>query len=185
MSNSVRIDINRRTQRVALIGMLCAVAVVGRIGMTFLPNVQPVTAILILTAVFVGVLDSLCSAVVIVVATNLYMGMGMWTFTQISAWSVIVLISWLIFRKKHNRYLLLAWSLLCGYLYGAAISTVSYNIMSMGGANQGYVLYWLSGLPLDTYHALGNAVFVWFLYPLFSRFIGRGDRGGGKTKFGE
>jgi len=80
-------------RRIAADGMLCAAAIVGRIALTALPNVQPVTVILILIASYIGIWDAIISAVVIVLVTNLYMGMGIWTIYQIITWAAIAVIS--------------------------------------------------------------------------------------------
>ena len=158
-------------RRIAADGMLCAVAIVGRIALTALPNVQPVTVILILMAAYIGTWDAVISSVVIALVTNLYMGMGIWSIYQIIAWGVIALVSGLLFRKNHNQFLMLCWAILCGFFFGAVISIMSCRTV-YAGANVGtYLAYWLSGLLFDGYHALGNALFIWFLQPLFDRLL--------------
>lgn len=162
---------SQRIQRLAIDGMLCAVAIVGRIALTVLPNIQPVTAILILMAAYIGAWDAVLSAAVIVLVTNLYMGMGIWSVYQIVAWSAIALISYFMFRKKQNQWLMLGWAVLSGFIYGAVISVMSCRMLYAGGGAGTYVAYWLSGLLHDGYHAIGNAVFIWFLQPLFERIF--------------
>jgi len=156
-------------QRIAVDGMLCAVAIVGRIALTALPNVQPVTVILILMAIYIGTWDAVISAGVIVLVTNLYMGMGLWTVYQIIAWGIIALVSGLLFKKHHNPFLMLGWAILCGFFYGAVISVMSCRTIYAGPNAGTYLAYWLSGLLYDGYHAVGNALFIWFLQPLFER----------------
>ncbi|MBE6764296.1 MAG: ECF transporter S component [Ruminococcaceae bacterium] len=159
-----------RIRRIAIDGMLCAVAVVGRIALGALPNIQPVTAIIILMAIYIGIWDSVVSSVVVVIVTNAYLGFGIWTVYQIIAWAAIGVVSGLLFRKHHHPLVMLGWAALCGFLYGAVISIFSWNAISTGAA-AGYVAYWLSGLLFDGYHAAGNAVFIWFLQPLFEKLV--------------
>lgn len=156
-------------RRLAVDGMLCAAAIVGRIALGALPNVQPVTAILILMAVYIGIWDSTVSAVVITLVTNAYMGLGAWSLYQMAAWAAIAVISGLLFKKHHHPVVMLIWAVFCGFAYGAAVSVFSWNTLSTGTGAGGYAAYWLSGLLFDGYHALGNAVFIWLLQPLFEK----------------
>lgn len=161
----------KEIQRIAADGMLCAVAIVGRIALTALPNVQPVTVILILMAVYIGLWDAAVSSFVIVLVTNLYLGMGIWSVYQIITWCAIAVISGLLFRKKHGQFLMLGWAVLCGFIYGAVISVMSCRTIYTGAAAGTYLAYWLSGLLFDGYHAVGNALFMWFLQPVFERLV--------------
>ncbi len=160
-----------RIRRIAADGMLCAAAIVGRIALNALPNVQPVTVILILMAAYIGTWDAVISSFVIVIVTNLYLGMGIWSVYQIIAWAVIALVSGLLFRKKRRQFLMLGWAVFCGFFYGAVISVFSCRTIYAGPSAGTYLAYWLSGLLFDGYHAIGNALFIWFLQPLFDRLM--------------
>lgn len=155
---------------ITVIAMLCALAVAGRIVLSSVPNVQPVTAILILTAIYIGTADAVMSSFVIVITTNLILSHGIWSLYQFFAWAIIGIISGILFKKVKNPYLIIIWAFIAGYFYGAFVSVFSYKtFINYGGG--GYVAYWISGLPCDTYHAFGNAVFVWFLYPIFNKLF--------------
>lgn len=165
-----RLDIHEnRVHRAALLGMLCALGIVSRIAMSALPNIQPVTAIIILTAAYIGMLDAAMLTAGIVLATNMYLGMGMWTLWQLLAWCVIALVSRLLFARRKNAWGLLVWAIASGYIYSAVISAGTFSMTFAGGQVGGYLTYWLSGLLFDSYHAVGNGVFIWFLLPLFKR----------------
>lgn len=158
-------------RRIALDGMLCALAIVGRWALGALPNVQPVTVILILMAIYVGLWDSVASAVVIVTVTNMIMGIGVWSLYQMLVWAAIAVLSGLLFKKRHHPIVMLIWSALMGYVYGFAVSLFSYRTFATNGGTGGFLVYWISGLGVDSLHALGNAVFVWFLQPLFEKIV--------------
>src|SRR5699024_10562755 len=49
--------------------------------------------------------------------------------------------------------------------YGFIISLTTYHVTGQ------FIPYYLLGLPFDTNHAFGNAVFVTLLYPIISRFF--------------
>lgn len=150
--------------------MLCAAAVVGRLALSFIPNVQPVTAIVILMGVYIGIWDAAVASVVVVIVTNLILGTGIWSVWQMIVWAAIGILSGILFRKCKNPILMLIWAVAMGYVYGAVISIWSWDVLT--ASSGGYIAYWISGLPYDTYHALGNGVFIWFLQPVFAKFTG-------------
>jgi len=158
-------------RRLAVDGMLCAAAIVGRIALSALPNVQPVTAIIILMAVYIGTWDAAVSAVVIVLITNLILGMGIWSLYQIAAWVLIALLSAALLKKWHPPAALLIWAIVCGFGYGAFVSIFSWRMINTGAAAASYTAYWLAGLLADAYHAVGNGVFIWFLIPVFEKIL--------------
>ena len=165
---------NSPVMRIARIAMLSALGIVGRIAMTGFPNVQPVTALLILSAIFWNPLEALTADVVVVVVTNFVIGMGIWSVSvwQMVSWGVIAVLSWLIFRltnlyqkKTIANVLIPIWGFLAGFGYGAVVSIFSYSMF----ANRGYVAYWIIGLPFDLYHAIGNFIFCAALLPVFNK----------------
>ncbi len=158
-------------RRIALDGMLCALAVVGRWALGALPNIQPVTVILILMAIYIGIWDSVASAVVIVTVTNMIMGVGIWSIYQMLVWAVIGAVSGVLFKKHHHPLVMLVWSTAMGFVYGFLVSLFAYRSFVTNGGTGGLIAYWLSGLTFDGFHALGNAVFVWFLQPVFAKLM--------------
>ncbi len=158
-------------RRIALDGMLCALAIVGRWALGALPNIQPVTVILILMAVYIGLWDSAASAVVVVTVTNMIMGIGIWSLYQMFVWAVIAVVSGILLKKHHHPLVMLLWSAAMGFVYGFAISLFSYRTFAANGGTSGFIAYWISGLTFDGFHALGNAVFVWFLQPVFEKLL--------------
>ncbi|WP_339146539.1 ECF transporter S component [Sutcliffiella sp. BMC8] len=156
------------TKKIALLGMLIALCVVGRIAFASVPNVQPVTAIIIICAFWMGPLSGVILAVGTTFATNLVLGTGLWTFTQIFAWSVIGLVSGAlgIWFKKVPVFILSLYAGLCGLFFGLVLSIQN---MVVGGFP--FLPYYLAGLPFDINHAIGNVVFFIVLYPILSRLL--------------
>ncbi|WP_404452884.1 ECF transporter S component [Virgibacillus necropolis] len=161
------------TYKLTLLALLAALAVVGRYAFAFIPNVQPVTAIIIICGLFLGPLAAMILAVLTTFLTNMFLGMGIWTIWQIVAWALIGLISGLIgkYRKKHSIILLTVYAVFCGYLYGFILSLTTYTIAGE------FLPYYLLSLPFDTAHAIGNGVFMVLLYPIISYFFKKYAKG--------
>ncbi|GGP10421.1 ECF transporter S component [Oceanobacillus neutriphilus] len=150
------------TYKLTLIALLAALAVVGRYAFQFLPNVQPITAIIILTGIFLGPVSSVILSILVVFLSNMLLGMGIWTIWQIISWCLIGLTAGIIgiTWKKVPFLFIILFAVFSGYFYGFIISLTTYQITGH------FWPYYLAGLPFDTAHAIGNGVFILLLYPL-------------------
>ncbi|QFT89448.1 hypothetical protein FIU87_12385 [Bacillus sp. THAF10] len=156
------------TKKIALLGMLIALCVVGRIAFASIPNVQPVTAIIIICSFWMGPFAGVVLAAGTTFASNLVLGSGMWTLTQIFAWSAIGLMSGMLglWKRKIPVFLLSIFAGACGLLFG-----VVFAIQNMVVGNAPFLPYYLAGLPFDINHAVGNVVFFIVLYPILSKLL--------------
>ena len=68
------------TYRLTLLALLATIAIIGRNVLTFLPNIQPVTTIVIITTCLLGLIDAFLLIMVIVIVSNMYLGFGIWAF---------------------------------------------------------------------------------------------------------
>lgn len=161
------------TYKLTLLALLAALAIVGRIAVSPIPNVQPVTSILIIAGVFLGPISAFLLAILITFLSNIVLGMGIWTIWQIMSWGIIGVLSGLIgkFFKRTPLFLLIIFSIFCGYLYGFIISLTTYQISGKFWA------YYIAGLPFDTNHAVGNAIFIILLYPTIAYFFKKYAKG--------
>lgn len=155
------------TYKLTLIAIFAALAVVGRYAFAFIPNVQPVTAIIIICGVLIGPGAAIILSLLVTFLSNMLLGMGIWTVWQIISWALIGLLAGMIgkyVKKIHIIYLTL-FGILSGYLYGFIISLVTYQ------ATGKFWPYYFLGLPFDTYHAIGNGIFILLLYPLIKYLL--------------
>ena len=156
--------------RLCVTAMLCALGVVGRIALWSVPNVQPVTVLIILITIYISLPYGLVSALVMACVTNMFMGsLGIWTLYQSFAWICAALIAWLLFRKKQNYILMVAYAFLAGFIYGFIVDAISWRIFVQYNSAATFWAYKVTSLPYDLYHSLGNAVFMYFLDPLFGK----------------
>ncbi|WNB93685.1 ECF transporter S component [Bacillus sp. NEB1478] len=160
--NSTYINMNKLTlRRMTLLALLTALLTVGRISFAIIPNVQPNTAILIIASFVLGPIQGLILAILSTITTNLYLGHGLWSIGQMVAWGLIAIMSGLLGKYRHKTpwWILSLYSGFCGFLFGFIISLI------MGGiVVQKFWPYYLSGLPFDFNHAIGNVIFFIVLY---------------------
>ncbi|WP_192987915.1 ECF transporter S component [Carnobacterium mobile] len=152
-------------QRLTLLAMMTTLCQVSRLVFQFLPNVQPVTVILIILTLSLGVSDGLIVAVLSIFISNLTLGMGVWTIAQIISFVLLVLVTGVVIKPffKHLPFLIMVlYAVLMGYLYGFIISLVQAPFFGI----QNFWIYYISGLPFDTLHAIGNGGFYLILAPI-------------------
>ena len=157
-------------QRLTLLAMMTTLCQVSRLVFQFLPNVQPVTVILIILTLSLGVSDGLIVAVLSIFISNITLGMGVWTIAQIISFALLVLVTGLVIKPffKHLPFLIMVlYAVLMGYLYGFIISLVQAPFFGIPK----FWVYYISGLPFDTLHAIGNGGFYLILAPILFPLI--------------
>jgi len=158
------------TYEIAYLAMTVAASVVGRLMFQFIPNVQPMTAIFLIITMQLGIARGLIVNVLSLLVTNLYMGMGVWTISQICSFSLVILLMGLLakvpfFRKYKSLQVI--YSIFAGFLYGFVISIFDYKVYGMTS----FWPYYLAGVSFDTMHAVGNGIFYLLLAPVFNKLV--------------
>jgi hypothetical protein len=158
------------TYEIAYLALTIAACVVGRTLFQFIPNVQPMTAIFLIITYQLGISRGLLVNVLSLIITNLYMGMGIWTVSQILAFSLVVLIMGLLcsfdfFRKAF--ILQVIYSVIAGFLYGFVMASIDVKLYGMPN----FWAYYVAGLYFDFLHAIGNGGFYLILAPIFKELF--------------
>ena len=163
---------SNKVKEISLIGILAAVNIASRIYLQFLPNIKPVTSIIISVMLF-GLGFGVKLSIVTTVVSNLFLGMGTWTFFQILAWVVICLITQVLldFLKKINKepklFPMATFSFFMGYVFGIVVSLEQ---LMLGGPSL-YIVYYMAGLLFDTFHAVGNFCFYLICAPILMKVL--------------
>ena len=157
-----------KIQEISLIGILAAVNIASRIALQALPNIKPVTSIIIISVLLFGLAFGIKLTLVTTLVSNMYLGMGIWTFFQILAWIVICLLTQCMgdfYRRRNKKPSLLVmavFSLVMGYVFGLIVSLEQFVI----GGLPLFIVYYSTGLLFDTFHAVGNFFFYLIGAPL-------------------
>lgn len=160
--------------RLSLLAVMTALTAVGRLvfALPIMPNIQPMTALLVIIALNIGIIDSLVVALLSLLLTNMFLGMGPWTILQIISFAVIILLTSLIKRgyktgSLMNRIVYSIWVGFTGVIYGFVISYLNFHLYGMSN----FLVYYISGLPFDVLHAIGNVGFFLILEPVLVPII--------------
>jgi hypothetical protein len=152
------------------LSLMAAACVVGRTMFQFIPNVQPMTDIFLIITISHGFSSGLVVCLLSILATNLYMGMGIWTIPQLISYAVIIIIVGLLAKLplfKKSIWLQTSYAFSAGMIYGLVVSLGIYKILNLPQ----FLPYYLSGIPFDLAHSLGNVAFYLILAPIFMRIL--------------
>lgn len=141
-----------KTRKLILFGMLGSLTAIGQMALSFLPNVEVVTLFIILFSLIYEkeVLYIVCTFILLM---GLLHGFGLWWFGYVILWPLLSILTVILKKKLMNNYLLLAiYSGTFGALFGFFYA-IPYGIF--GGLNAG-ITYWISGIPYDVVHGVGN-----------------------------
>ena len=151
-----------------LLILLGAFAVSGRVLLDPIPNVQPVTVIVLLAGIHFGAPRAVALAAAVALCSNVLLGHGLWSLYQAVGWSAVGVAG----AALSNR-LYVDGRMAIGAL--AALATVSAFafdwIVSLSAlhslSSEVFLVYLMAGIPYDLLHAAGNVAFVaWLANPL-------------------
>lgn len=151
-------------RQIALMAMLTAMCVVLRIFKVIpIPNVQPVTDILMIVTLTLGIGSGILLAALTMFISNIYLGFGIWTIPQILAYVGCVLTIALLAKVlpiQNHFWMQLALATFLGWEYGFLVDLG----MTIFGGFPAFIAYLVSSFAFDTYHAIGNFAFYFVLY---------------------
>ena len=157
-------------RRMVIVAVMTALCIVGR----FIPLFKPVTALTILTAMYLGGEAGFLTGALAAALSNFYFGQGPWTPFQMLAWGFIGLIAgWLADPLKTHRWLLLIYGVAAGAAYSLIMDV--WNVLWYAGSLD-WSLYAASvatALPHTLLYAVSNFVFLYFLAKPFGEKMER------------
>lgn len=157
-------------RKIAFLALMTALCVVGRTMFQFIPNVQPVTDIILIMTILFSWREGLTVALLSMMITNLYLGMGPWTIAQLATYTLIVFVTAFCSRYlglKKYFWVQVVYSFFIGFLYGFLISLIQHFFFGI----KAFWPYYLAGISFDFLHALGNAGFYILLAPMIKKLF--------------
>lgn len=146
----------------ALMGVLTALLFMGQVIMSFLPNIEIISLLIILYTIFFGKRVFWMIYGFVFLEGFLY-GFGMWFFNYLYVWAVLALVV-LPLRKNHSA---IFWSILSGF-FGLSFGTLCTLPYLLAGGPAAAFSYWVSGLGFDITHCIGNVALCLVLFkPLY------------------
>lgn len=146
------------TRDIATIGVMVATIEAGKHALTFLPNVELVSLLIILYTLYFGK-KVIYAILAFVLLEGCWYGFGIWWIMYLYVWPLLALLTYL-FRKQESVWFFSILSGAFGLCFGAFCS-IPYLIF--GGVHTAFA-WWVAGIPYDIVHCISNFVLCMVLF---------------------
>lgn len=158
-------DRHGRVRRLVLSALMGALLVVGKQAMSGLPNIEPVSFLIILYTLELPRETPGAITVFLLLQGVLY-GFGLWWAMYLYVWYLLALAAWLL--RWCDRALV--WACVSG-VYGLCFGGLCAAVYLVAKTPAFALSWWLSGLPYDALHGAGNFILMLLLYQPMRRAL--------------
>ncbi len=146
------------TRRLIIVAVMVALSVAGR----FIPFFKPVTALTIITAMYLGGEAGFLVGTLSALVSNFYFGQGPWTPFQMFAWGLIGLVAGILSSPlKKSRVFLLIFGFISGMGYSLIMDV--WTVLWYNGAFNPalYITALSTAVPYTLLYSVSNVIFLW------------------------
>lgn len=158
------------SRRMVIASVMTALCVAGR----FIPFFKPITALTIITAVYLGGETGFMVGAMAALLSNFSFGQGPWTPFQMLAWGMIGLAAgYLAKQLKNSRLLMLLFGVLSGVCYSLVMDV--WTVLWYDGSFQTalYRSAVIASLPHMALYGVSNFIFLFFCAKPFGEKLER------------
>ena len=158
------------TRKLVLIAAMIALSVIGRIIFTPVPGFKPVTAMVVITAMYFGSEAGFMTGSLSALISNFCFGQGPWTPFQMFSWGILGFIAGIIARQlRENKVVLAIYGIVSGVLYSFLMDV--WTVLSADGYFNfsRYLAAVAAAAEFTVIYAVSNVIFLL----LFAKPIGK------------
>lgn len=145
-------------REIALFGVLGAMTFGAKVVMSALPNIEPVSLFVMLFAVVFG-RKCVYPIYLYVLLEILFYGLHLWSINYLYVWLILAVAAFLM-KGIRQRF---AWAMLSG-AFGLLFGILCAPVYLFSGGLSFAVSWWISGIPFDISHCVGNFVIALILF---------------------
>ena len=154
-------------REVALFGILAALTFGAKVAMSFLPNIEPVSLMVMLYAVVFG-RKGLYPIYLYVLMEILFYGIQLWNINYLYVWAILFVAA----RMMRQSTEPVAWALLSG-VFGLFFGLLCAPVYIFSGGIGFAISWWVGGIPFDLLHCAGNFVMALVLFLPLKKLLER------------
>lgn len=153
-----------KSREIAVMAVICALAVAGRAAFFMLPQFKPVAALVIIAGMTLGGGSGFIVGAVTMLVSNMLFSQGPWTPWQMFAMGLVGLIAGGLsgFLRGGKGRLCVFGALVTIVVYGGLMNLSSALIWARQPDIRVILTYFVTGFPMDCVHAAATALFLWF-----------------------
>lgn len=142
--------------------MLAAIMLVAQVALAFLPNIE-VVSILVIVSTLVFERKALLSIYIFALLEGLIYGFGIWWINYLYVWTIL----YVVVRLLRNQRQPLFWAVISA-IFGLSFGLLCAIPYAVVGGFYAGVANWVSGLMFDLFHCAGNFATALVLFkPLY------------------
>ena len=158
------------TRRIVIVAVMIALCVVGR----FIPFFKPITAITVITAIYLGGESGFLVGSLSALLSNFYFGQGPWTAFQMLAWGLIGLVAGFLSNPlRKSRAALLTYGVLSGVVFSLIMDIWTVLWYNDNFDLTLYLAALATALPHTALYSVSNFIFLWFMAKPFGDKMNR------------
>ncbi len=156
-----------RLKEIALFGVLGALTFGAKVAMSGLPNIEPVSLMVMLFAAIFG-WKALYPVFLYVLMEIMLYGINLWNINYLYIWAILAVAACFMRRLKHPIW----WALLSG-LFGLAFGLLCSPVYVFIGGWDFAVRWWMTGLGFDAIHGAANFLIALVLFVPLRKLLER------------
>jgi energy-coupling factor transport system substrate-specific component len=160
---------------VAVVGVMAAAAVAGRVVLTPIPNVQATTDVCLISGFALGAGPGFAIGAIAALASNFFLGQGPWTPWEMLGWGAAGVLGAALAMAgmRPRRWSLALVCALAGFAFGAWMDLFTLLNFTAETTGDTYLVISAASLPFNIAHAVGNALLALALGPALLRLLAR------------
>jgi energy-coupling factor transport system substrate-specific component len=158
-----------------LIATVAGVAAAARVVFAPVPGVQPVTVMVVVAGAALGPRRGFAVGALAALASNFFLGQGVWTPWQMLAWGACGLAGAAAAPLIRRRIALAALTFVLGLAFSAFLDVWEWYAF-FPHTWEAFVLQMARGFPFDLAHAIGNVLLALAVGPELLRVLERYER---------
>jgi len=143
-------DLKVSVREMVLFGILGAMTFAAKYVMSFLPNIEPSSLMVMLFAVVFGK-KWVYPTYLYVAMEILFYGINLWSINYLYIWAVLAIAAYCLRGMRHP----LGWAMVAG-VFGLMFGVLCGIVDVFIGGVPYAVTKWISGIPFDIAHCIGN-----------------------------
>ena len=157
-------------REIALFGMLGTMMYAAKVAMAALPNIEPVSLLVMLLAVCLG-WRGLFSVYLYVFLEYALWGIDLWSACYVYVWLILFVMA----RGMRRMRSPLGWAILSGS-FGLLFGMLCAPVYLLTGGWSAAISWWIAGIPMDLIHGISNFVIALILFEPLRLWLERLNR---------
>lgn len=150
-----------KTNEICLYGILGVILFTLKFAMSFLPNVEPVSLLLIAYTITFGIKVIYPLTIYIFLEFLIY-GFGFWSIAYLYVWLILVIAVIVISKITNGNINALLWSSVSA-IFGLAFGALYMPLYIISVGFKAAMAWWITGIPFDIIHGIANFILCMIL----------------------